>query len=47
MLTSLGRTFPVGIEYLPKPVDFEQFMEAVQHLGLYWLLLNQPPKVAE
>ncbi len=29
--------------YVQKPVDFVQFSEAVQHLGLYWLLLNEPP----
>lgn len=27
--------------YIRKPVDFEQFLEASQHLGLYWLVLNQ------
>jgi len=26
--------------YIRKPVDFDQFMEAVRHLGLYWLVLN-------
>jgi two-component system response regulator len=29
--------------YVVKPVSFDQFAEAVQQLGLYWLLLNQPP----
>jgi CheY-like chemotaxis protein len=29
--------------YIRKPVDFNQFVEAVKHLGLYWLVLNEPP----
>ena len=29
--------------YVRKPVDFSQFATAVRQLGLYWLLLNQPP----
>ena len=28
--------------YIRKPVDFGQFTEAVRHLGLYWLALNEP-----
>jgi two-component system response regulator len=29
--------------YVRKPVDFMQFTEAVRHLGLYWLVLNESP----
>lgn len=29
--------------YVVKPVDFEQFFNAMSNLGLYWLLVNQPP----
>jgi len=31
--------------YVRKPVDFTQFAEAARQLGLYWLLMNQPPPV--
>jgi two-component system response regulator len=29
--------------YVRKPVDFVEFVEAVRQLGLYWLVLNEPP----
>jgi CheY-like chemotaxis protein len=29
--------------YIRKPVDFVQFAEAVRELGLYWLVINEPP----
>jgi len=29
--------------FVRKPVDFEQFMEAIRQLGLYWFVLNVPP----
>jgi len=31
--------------YVRKPVDFNRFSEAVRQLGLYWLLLNEPPPI--
>lgn len=37
-------TYRLGVNsYIVKPVDFEQFTDAVQRIGLYWLLLNQAP----
>ena len=29
--------------YVRKPVDFSEFVEAVRVLGIYWLMMNQPP----
>ena len=29
--------------YIRKPVNFEQFVDSVRTLGIYWLLLNEPP----
>jgi CheY-like chemotaxis protein len=30
--------------YIVKPVDSDKFFEAVHQIGLYWLLLNEPPR---
>jgi CheY-like chemotaxis protein len=30
--------------YIVKPVGFENFTEAIAEIGVYWLLLNQPPR---
>lgn len=37
-------SYRLGVNsYIVKPVDFEQFIAAVNEIGLYWLLLNQSP----
>ncbi len=41
----LIRSYSFGANsYVRKPVDFNQFNDAVRQLGLYWLLLNEPPR---
>lgn len=37
-------SYKLGVNaYIVKPVDFEKFMHAVTEVGLFWLVLNQPP----
>jgi two-component system response regulator len=31
--------------YIVKPVDFNSFSQAIQEMGMYWLVLNEPPNL--
>ncbi len=51
MLTSsreekdLIKTYELGVNaYVVKPVDFDQFMDAVKQLGIFWALVNEVPQ---
>lgn len=38
-------SYRLGVNaYIVKPVDFEKFVKAIADIGLFWLILNQPPK---
>ena len=39
--------YKLGVNaYIQKPVDFDQFQEIVEQLGLFWLVVNEPPPPA-
>jgi CheY-like chemotaxis protein len=50
MLTSsreeidVARSYGLGVNaYVVKPVDFEDFVQALRELGLFWAVVNEPP----
>ena len=51
MLTSsreerdLVNSYSLGVNaYVVKPIDFQQFIDAIKQLGLFWAVVNEPPK---
>lgn len=42
--SDIVESYQLGVNsYVVKPVDFDQFSEAIRHLGLYWLRVNELP----
>ena len=42
--SDLARSYAGGVNsYVRKPVDFVEFMDVVKQLGMYWLVINNPP----
>jgi len=38
-------SYKLGVNaYIVKPVDYEKFVKAISEIGLFWILMNQPPK---
>jgi len=37
--------YALGVNsYVVKPVDFNEFQKAISNVGLFWLIINQPPQ---
>lgn len=43
--SDLVESYGLGVNsYIVKPVDFDKFTDAMRLVGMYWLLLNEPPR---
>jgi CheY-like chemotaxis protein len=46
--TDLTQSYELGVNsYVVKPVKFQGFIDAVKHLGIYWVLMNEAPPLAD
>lgn len=44
----LVESYDLGVNaYVVKPVGFNKFMDAIRHIGLFWILTNEPPPETE
>ncbi|MCD6073021.1 MAG: two-component system response regulator, partial [Microvirga sp.] len=42
--TDLVRSYELGVNaFVVKPVGFREFFDAIQDLGVFWAILNEPP----
>lgn len=42
--SDMVRSYELGVNaYVVKPVDFQQFLEAIRSVGVFWALVNEPP----
>lgn len=40
----VAASYDLGVNsYIRKPIDFNQFADAIKYLGIYWLVINEPP----
>ena len=43
--TDIVEAYKLGVNaYIVKPVDYDKFVKAISEIGMFWLVMNQPPK---
>lgn len=43
--TDIVEAYKLGVNaYIVKPVDYDKFVKAISEVGMFWLVMNQPPK---